>query len=166
MFELRESVGIAAPRERCFLLSTSIEIVAQTIGMRAVEAEVATADGVRRTRASGLVQAGDLVRWEGWKFGLPQHHVSLISAYEPCSFFEDRMAAGRFRTFAHGHEFEEVEGGTRLVDTVRFSLPLGVAGWVAGRVPMTPHIRGLMRRRFALLKRIAESEEWRRYIAE
>jgi hypothetical protein len=31
---------------------------------------------------------------------------------------------------------------------------------------MVPHIRRLLRRRFALLKRIAESEEWREYVPE
>jgi hypothetical protein len=29
---------------------------------------------------------------------------------------------------------------------------------------MVPHIRGLMARRFRLLKRVAESEEWRKYL--
>ena len=31
---------------------------------------------------------------------------------------------------------------------------------------MVPHIRSLMRRRFLMLKQVAESEEWRQYLPE
>jgi hypothetical protein len=31
---------------------------------------------------------------------------------------------------------------------------------------MVPHIAGLVQRRFQLLKRVAESEEWREYLPE
>lgn len=51
-----------------------------------------------------------------------------------------------------------------LDDEIRFSLPLGVFGWLAGRLILAPHIRRLMRRRFRLLKCVAESEAWREYL--
>ena len=74
------------------------------------------------------------------------------------------MVAGRFKSFQHDHEFTEVDGQVLLNDTVRFSMPLGFVGRVAGRLVLAPHIRGLLRRRFALLKRIAETDEWRHYL--
>jgi hypothetical protein len=43
-------------------------------------------------------------------------------------------------------------------------MPFGFAGRLVGKHVMVPHIRGLMARRFSLLKRIAESEEWKKYI--
>jgi ligand-binding SRPBCC domain-containing protein len=153
MYVIKESVHIIAPIERCFLLSTSIEMVARTIGMRPVAG---------KTR--GLVVADDRLEWRGWKFGLPQRHETLITKYAPPNFFQDTMASGRFRTFQHDHEFTEIGGQVLLKDTVRFSLPFGVAGRVVGKQVMIPHIRGLVQRRFALLKRIAESEEWREYL--
>jgi hypothetical protein len=47
-------------------------------------------------------------------------------------------------------------------------MPFGLAGELVGRAILIPHIRGLLRRRFALLKRIAESpsEEWRSYLPQ
>lgn len=117
-------------------------------------------------RTAGLVVGGDRIRWQGWQLGLPQYHVSLISAFEPNRHFQDKMIAGRFKSFLHDHKFTEIGGQILLKDTVRFSLPMGSAGRVIGRRIMIPHIRGLMQRRFRLLKRIAESEEWRKYLPE
>ena len=153
-FVLRDEVLVRAPAERCFLLSTSVAIVQRELGMRPVGG-----------RTSGLVIAGDTVRWEGWQLGLPQFHESLIAPFEFPVFFRDSMIAGRFASFQHDHSFMDSGKGTVLLrDELRFSMPFGWAGALVGRWIMVPHIRGLLRRRFALLKRIAESEEWREYL--
>jgi ligand-binding SRPBCC domain-containing protein len=153
MYVIKDSVHIIAPIERCFLLSTSIEVVGLTIGMKPVAG---------KTR--GLVVGDDRLEWRGWKFGLPQRHETLITKYVRPTFFQDSMVSGRFRTFEHDHEFIEIGGQVLLKDTVRFSLPFGGAGRLVGKYVMIPHIRGLLQRRFQLLKRIAESEEWREYL--
>ena len=159
MFVIKDSIHVAAPIERCFLLSTSLAIVERELRMHPVAA-------AETTRTAGLVVAGDRIRWEGWQLGLPQYHVSLISEFEPYSFFQDKMIAGRFKYFQHDHEFTEIGGQTLLKDTIRFRMPLGFAGRWVGRYIMLQHIRGLMHRRFNLLKRIAESDEWRKYLPE
>src|SRR5271163_4655807 len=82
-FVLRDEIVVRAPIERCFLLSTSIEIVEQELKMRPI-----------RGRTSGFVTGGDTVRWEGWRLGLPQFHESLIEQFELPVFFRDRMIAG------------------------------------------------------------------------
>jgi len=51
-----------------------------------------------------------------------------------------------------------------LQDELRFSMPLGWAGELVGKWILVPNIRKLLRRRFARLKQIAESEEWREYL--
>jgi len=159
MFVVKDSIHIMAPIERCFLLSTSLAVVEREFSMRPVS-------GKQGERTSGLVVGGDRIRWEGWQFGLPQYHVSLISAFEPNTFFQDKMIAGRFKSFVHDHEFTEIDGQVLLKDTVRFSMPLGSIGRLIGKRVMVPHIRGLMQRRFHLLRRIAESDEWRTYLPE
>jgi ligand-binding SRPBCC domain-containing protein len=159
MFTLKDSTHIAAPLERVFLLSCSLKIVERELGMRAVA-------GKGSTRTEGLVTGGDRIRWEGWQLGFWNYHVSLISGFRANEFFQDKMIAGRFKSFLHDHEFTEIGGQVLLKDTIRFSLPWGFAGRLVGKKILVPHIGGLMRRRFALLKRIAESEEWREYLPE
>jgi ligand-binding SRPBCC domain-containing protein len=167
MFVVKDNVHINAPIERCFLLSTSLELVGRELGMEATAGSFVAEDGARRAmRTRGLVVGGDRIRWEGWKFGLPQTHVSLISEYVPYSFFQDRMIAGRFQYFQHDHEFTEVGGQVLLKDVVRFSLPLGIAGRLVGKRIVVPHVRLLLRRRFQLLRGLAESDGWRKYLPQ
>jgi ligand-binding SRPBCC domain-containing protein len=159
MFVLKENAHVRAPLQRVFLLSTSLAIVERELGMHPVARGGAT-------RTTGLVVSGDRVRWEGWQFGLPQYHVSLISQFEPYRLFQDTMLAGRFKFFQHDHEFTEIGGQVLLKDVVRFAMPFGSPGKLVGKRIMVPHIRGLMQRRFALLRQIAESEEWRQYLPQ
>ena len=154
MFTLRDKITIAAPIERCFRLSTSIEVVALTLAMRPVEGKL-----------GGMITANDQLLWRGWKFGLPQMHETLITGFEEPTFFQDTMGRGRFAAFQHDHHFTGVEdGSTLLEDELRFSMPFGAAGALVGTVVMVPHIKGLLRRRFALLKRLAEGDGWREYL--
>lgn len=155
MFLLRGSVFVNAPVERCFALSRSVEIVHRELGMNAVAG-----------RTSGLVEENDTVRWEGFKLGFWHYHVSLIDGFTPPTFFRDRMIEGRFKSFSHDHFLEARPEGTLLYDELRFQMPWGPLGWLAGRAVLVPHIRKLMARRFALLKHIAETEEWRQYLSE
>ncbi len=158
MFTVSDSIHIHAPIERCFLLSTSLELVGQVLEMRPVEG------GSRKT--AGLAVEGDRIEWRGWLFGLPQMHESLITRYEQPCFFQDMMTRGRFKRFQHDHRFTEIDGHTLLVDKLRFSLPLGLPGKMVARHIIVPHISGLLRRRMELLKHVAEGVEWRRYLPE
>src|SRR5579871_6755400 len=117
-------------------------------------------------KTAGLVVQGDRIEWRGWVFGLPQVHESLITRYDRPAFFQDAMARGRFKRFQHDHRFTEIDGHTLVVDKVKFSLPLWWPGKVVARWVMVPHIAALLRRRMLLLKHVAESTEWQRYLPE
>jgi ligand-binding SRPBCC domain-containing protein len=155
MFSLTDSILIHAPIDRCFALSTSVAIVERELGMHPTAG-----------RTSGLVTAGDTIRWEGMQLGFPNHHVSLIvpETWNPPHFFQDRMIAGRFHSFEHDHRLTETADGALLNDEVRFSMKLIWGGSLAGRAIVAPHIRSLMHRRFHLLKRLAVTDEWRQYL--
>jgi ligand-binding SRPBCC domain-containing protein len=155
MFRLKESIHVSAPMDRCFLLSTSIELVERTIALKPVEG-----------KTSGLVVGGDQLVWRGWKFGLPAMHETLITAYERPKYFQDTMGRGRFRFFQHDHHFERIDGQTVMWDVVRFSMPLGPVGRWIGRMIVVPHVLRLMRQRMELLRRIAEGSDWERYVVD
>ncbi len=156
MFRLKESMHVQAPLERCFLLATNIQLVERTIGLHP-----RVKDGVK---ATGLIVGGDRVVWKGWKFGLPAFHETLITQYDRPHFFQDSMARGMFTSFSHDHRFDEVDGQTLMIDIVRFSLPLGPLGKAVGKAVVVPHVLSLLLRRFQLLKRIAEGDEWKSYL--
>jgi ligand-binding SRPBCC domain-containing protein len=153
VFRLKESIHVDAPIERCFLLSTSIEIVRETIKLTP-------------SVKTGLIHSGDMLWWSGMKFGLPAAHQTLITGYDRPNFFQDTMGHGMFKHFQHDHFFRFVDGQTLMWDIVRFSLPFGLPGREIGRRVVVPHVLDLLLKRFNLLKRIAEGDDWERYIPE
>jgi ligand-binding SRPBCC domain-containing protein len=155
MFTISDSVHINAPIERCFLLSTNIELVSKTLGMKPIEG-----------KTQGMIGPGDKLLWAGWKFGFPQMHETLITRYEQPVFFQDTMGRGRFKRFQHDHHLFYIDGRTVLNDKIRFTLPLSWAGRLVARAILVPYISRVLRRRMRLLKKIAESQEWRKYLPE
>ena len=156
MFTISDSIFINAPIERCFLLSTNIELVGQTLGMKPIEG-----------KTSGLVVADDRLLWAGWKFGLPHLHETLITGYDKPAFFQDSMAKGRFKRYQHDHYFYEMDDRTVLNDKIRFSMPLGPIGRLIGQFLIVPYISRRLRRRLVLLKQVAESrKEWQKYVPQ
>jgi len=168
---LVESITVNAPIERCWALSTRVELVQKTLGMRLV-------GGV----TSGNITADSRVEWRGWKFGLPVTHRSLISVFRPphlervlkprlAAHFQDSQEQGRFSRFRHDHYFgqaiiEAAPPQTVMLDRIYFALPWGVLGQVIAQHILAPHIQKLARQRFAIIKELAEGEGWRAWVDE
>ena len=74
------------------------------------------------------------------------------------------MVAGAFRHFEHDHHFAPMDDGTRMRDEVRFSAPWGLLGRMTTKMFVRKHLVELLVERNAMIKRVAESEEWRRYL--
>jgi ligand-binding SRPBCC domain-containing protein len=155
MFIVNDSIHIHAPAERCFLLSTSVALKQETLGLTPVAGKI-----------DGLIAAGDRVVWAGWKFGLPQRYESIVTSYEQPAFLQETMGYGRFKRFQHDHKFAEVDGHTLLVSKVRFSVRFWKVGRVFARRVIIPHLSELLRQRLMNMKRVAEGTDWQRYIPE
>lgn len=150
---------IAAPTERCFLLSLSIDLhMASTAptGERAIA-------GVTH----GIIGPNQTVTWRGRHFGLMLEHTSLIDRYDPPHYFRDVMIEGNFRSFEHEHFFEATErGGTIMRDRLAFEAPFGPLGWIAERLALRTYLTRFLIHRDAVIQRIAESpsNEWQQYL--
>jgi len=156
MFTISDSIFISAPIERCFLLATNVELVGRTLGMKPIEG-----------KTSGMVEMNDRLMWAGWKFGFPQMHETVVSQYQRPAFFQDTMARGRFKRYQHDHYFYEMDERTVLNDKIRFTMPLGFLGRLVGQFVLVPYLSRRLRRRLALMKRVAENrKEWQKYLPE
>lgn len=153
LYTISETVHMNAPMDRCFLLVTSIELATRTMEMRPL--------GARKT---GFIQPNDRIIWHGWRFGFPWMHEMQVAIYDRPSHFQDTMGRGRFKRFQHDQTFSEIDGHTLLHDKLRFSLPLGFLGNIVAEHVMVPYLSRLLHRRLQILKRIAETEEWRKYL--
>ena len=151
---------IAAPPERCFLLSLSIDLHLESTGT--------TNERVIAGVTKGLIGPGETVTFRAQHFGLWLQHASVISAYHRPHYFQDRMVRGMFRSFEHDHYFEEQSYGTRMVDDLRFSAPLGVLGLVAERLILKRYFRIFLETRNRVIKGTAEASDnrWLQYANE
>jgi ligand-binding SRPBCC domain-containing protein len=145
---------IAAPAERCFLLSLSIDLHQASTTQTSEEA----VDGV----TSGLIGPNETVMWRARHFGLVLTHATLISEYIRPTHFQDIMIKGAFKSFVHDHDFEVAEKGQTLMrDALRFAAPLGPLGWIAETLVLKSYLRGYLETRNQLIRRVAEStDQW------
>ena len=158
MVKIELETTIEAPVERVFDLSRSVDLhMASTdfTGERAIA-------GV----TCGRIGPGEQVTWQGRHFGVKLEHTSLITAYQFPIHFQDSMVRGRFRRFRHDHFFEKTASGTVMRDVMEFEAPYGMLGQVAEAILLERHLRQLLERRNQCIKRVAESDGWRRYLED
>ena len=150
---------IAAPPERCFLLSLNIDLH--------MESTAPTREHAIAGTTHGIIGPGETVTWRGRHFGLMLTHQSLISKYDPPHHFQDIMLKGTFRSFEHDHYFEPLPNGVTLMrDALGFAAPLGPLGLLAERFFLRSYLSNFLRSRNQTIKQIAESSsEWQRYIS-
>ncbi len=130
---------IAAPIERCFALSLSVDAHSASMsrhGERAVA-------GV----TSGEIGLGETVTWRARHFGLPFRLSSRITAHERPTRFVDEQVRGPFRRWWHEHRFVAEPGGTLMIDRIEFSAPGGPIGRLAERLLLERYLERLIERR-------------------
>ncbi len=159
MVTLEEVTLIHAPVTRCFDLARSVEVhLAGNVHWS--EEAIATA-GV----TSGLLGMGQRVTFRARHFALRHHLTSEITAFDPPAYFQDTMIEGPFRSLQHDHYFRAIPSGqTEMRDLFRFVAPLPVFGKLAELLFLRRYMRALLRERNAVIRQIAESDDWQRYL--
>ena len=77
------------------------------------------------------IHAGTLLDYRLRWHGLPIQWRTEIEAWNPPYGFTDVQLKGPYKLWHHTHSFAAEAGGTRMVDVVRYELPLGVLGEIA-----------------------------------
>jgi ligand-binding SRPBCC domain-containing protein len=118
IFVLDRSLRLPAPRPAVFAFFSG---VANLRRLTPPELEVRFAGPPPREITAGARFAFRLTMYGGvvsltWS--------SEITRFEPPRLFVDRMRRGPYRLWLHQHVFEEVDGGTRVRDYVRWAVPL------------------------------------------
>jgi ligand-binding SRPBCC domain-containing protein len=152
------SLTVAAPAHRCFDLARSIEFH--------LKSTPGSGEVVVGGRRSGHMELHDTVTWRARHLGFNQNLTSQITAYERPRYFQDCQVRGAFRMFRHDHLFDAIPdspGLTRVTDVFTFESPLGLLGRLANTLFLTAYMTDFLTTRLEILKRAAESEEWRKY---
>ena len=98
-------------------------------------------------RTSGRFAEGEQVTWSARHFGLRFRMTSLVFDVERPRRFRDRQVRGPFGSFLHTHEFEPLDGGTLMRDTIDFRSPFGPIGRMVDVSVMRRHLIGVITER-------------------
>ena len=113
---------------------------------------------------SGLLGPNEEVTWQARHFGITQQLKVKMTRFDRPKHFQDIMLEGAFRQMSHDHSFEEKNGKTLMIDRFEFSATFGPLGVIVERLFLTSYMRRFIEKRNAILKRTAESDEWRKYL--
>lgn len=142
---------IRAPREVVFDLARSVDAHTQSA---AFSRERAVPPG----RTSGLLEAGDMVTFEGVHFFVRQRFTARIVSMSRPEVFVDEAVHGAFKSMRHVHEFfiDAGNGETLMRDTLDWEAPLGILGRIADAIALKRHLTRFVTRKQNALKEMAE----------
>ena len=157
--KLVQQIVITAPIARVFDL------------VRSVDAHTATSSGIGGLavdgKTSGLAQVGDVTVWSARFFGLRFKLATRVSALESPHRIVEVLERGLFAEFGHVYTLRPLESGAvELTDAFEFRSPLGVIGAAFDELVLKPVMTRAMSARLEGLKRIAQGDDWRRFLPE
>ena len=159
MVKLEEVTVIQAPQERCFDLARSVEV--HLTGNVHCGETALVVGGV----TTGLICLGQRVTWRARHFGVWQNLTSEITVMNRPTHFQDNMIRGAFSFMKHDHFFRSLANEqTEMRDVFCFAAPLPGLGRLAEVLVLRRYMKELLQERNAVIKKIAESQDWQRYL--
>ena len=153
---IKLNTNINAPIKRVFDLARSIDL--HQISMSHSDEQAIAG------KTEGLISLGESVTWRAKHFGI-YHKLSVeIVAFNSPYSFTDRMVKGIFAEMNHEHLFEETTSGTQMQDIFYYKSPFGPLGQLSNLLFLKKYMKNLLQIRNQEIKRIAESEEWKKLL--
>ena len=97
-----------------------------------------------------VIETGARIDYRLTLHGIPLRWQSEISRWDPPASFVDEQRKGPYRRWVHTHTFASEGGGTRVGDSVEFTMPFE---WLVGRFVMRDVQKIFAFRRQALMQR-------------
>lgn len=144
---------VAAPIERVFDLSRSIDLHRKSMSNTGEEAVA----GI----TSGLIDFDETVTWKAKHLWKTRVLKSKIVAMKRPFSFTDEMVSGDFKSLRHEHHFKAIDNGTLVIDLFNFEAPFGQLGRLVNQFFLTRYLKNLLESRNTIIKEYAESEKWK-----
>ena len=153
MANIHLTTFIAAPSERVFDLSRSIDLHKKSMAHTQEQAVAGT--------TTGLIELHDTVTWKAKHLMKTRVMKVRITAMDKNKSFIDEMVEGDFKSMKHEHHFKQIDNGTFLIDLCSFEIPYGRIGKILGKLFLNRYVKKLLEQRSRFIKEYAESEKWK-----
>ncbi|MBS1918079.1 MAG: SRPBCC family protein [Bacteroidetes bacterium] len=144
---------IAAPIERVFDLSRSIDLHKKSMAHTNEQAVSGT--------TTGLIDFDETVTWKAKHLFKTRILKTKITALSKPFSFTDEMMDGDFTSMKHEHHFKQVDNGSLIIDLFSFQTPYGNFGKIANHIFLTNYLKKLLEQRNHVIKEYAETEKWK-----
>ena len=108
-----------------------------------------------RTPGTIEMAQGTLIDYQLRLHGIPIQWQSEITVWEPMKRFVDEQRRGPYQQWIHLHEFEEIEGGTRVRDHIRYAV---LGGSLVRRLFVAPDLEKIWDYRARTLEQLFRDE--------
>jgi ligand-binding SRPBCC domain-containing protein len=147
---------IAAPVERVFDLSRSIDLHKQSMTRHKEEAVAGT--------RFGLIEKDETVTWKARHLFKNRILKTRITEMKRPEIFTDEQAEGDFKLLKHEHHFKPCDNGTIMIDIINFEAPYGSVGKTFNKIYLTKYLRKLIEQRNSFIKKFAEGGDWKKLL--
>ena len=112
----------------------------------------------------GLIEKDETVTWRAKHFFKTRLLRSKITEMKKPDMFIDEQVQGDFKMMKHEHHFKPCENGTIVIDLFYFESPYGILGEWFNSLYFTHYLKRLLEQRNRTIKKIAESEKWKKIL--
>jgi ligand-binding SRPBCC domain-containing protein len=100
------------------------------------------------------MKEGTVIEYSIRVMGIRTTWKSRISVYDPPCAFADEQLEGPYTFWHHTHRFIEVDGGTLLVDEIRYSMPFSILGQIVHSLVVRKQLQRIFRYRAQAIERM------------
>lgn len=97
---------------------------------------------------------GTVIEYSIKVMGIRARWKSRISVYDPPGAFADEQLEGPYTFWHHTHRFIEVDGGTLLVDEIRYGMPFGILGRIVHNLIVRKQLQRIFNHRAQAIERM------------
>jgi len=144
---------IAAPVERVFDLSRSIDLHKRSMHKRKEQAINGT--------TFGLINEGETVTWKAKHLYRTRFLKVKVSSMKRPVSFTDESVSGDLKNMKHEHHFKTIDNGTLMIDIFKYDIAFGAVGKFINRIYLVKYLEQLLEERNSMIKEYAEGDKWK-----
>ena len=122
------------------------------------------AEKIIKGTISGLMNLNDEVTWSAKHLFKTRVLTVKLTELKRPDYFADEQVTGDFALMKHEHYFKSAENGTIMIDQFRFETKYGFWGRLVNQFYLEKYMTRLLAERNAVIKKIAESNQWKQFL--